>query len=80
MTSLFIATPCYGGQVNVFFMESIMYMAHGIRVYINVILEGFCSKSKVESKVNAHLVRLVPNNLPKSRKENQTKNIFNWFK
>jgi len=63
-----------------FFMESIMYMAHGIRVYINVILEGFCSKSKVESKVNAHLVRLVPNNLPKSRKENQTKNIFNWFK
>ena len=24
MTSLFIATPCYGGQVNVFFMESII--------------------------------------------------------
>lgn len=35
MTSLFIATPCYGGQVNVFFMESI----------INLIFE--CKKQNI---------------------------------
>jgi len=36
MTSLFIATPCYGGQVNVFFMESI----------INLVME--CQKHKIK--------------------------------
>jgi len=36
MTSLFIATPCYGGNVNVFFMESI----------INLIFE--CQKHKIQ--------------------------------
>ena len=35
MTSLFIATPCYGGQVNVFFMESI----------INLVME--CQKHRI---------------------------------
>lgn len=35
MTSLFIATPCYGGKVNVFFMESI----------INLIFE--CKKNNI---------------------------------
>ena len=35
MTSLFIATPCYGGQVNVFFMESI----------INLVME--CQKHNI---------------------------------
>ena len=36
MTSLFIATPCYGGQVNVLFMESI----------INLVME--CQKNKIK--------------------------------
>jgi hypothetical protein len=49
MTSLFIATPCYGGKVHVFFMESI----------VNLLYE--CSKHKIRCKFfNIPFESLIP--------------------
>ena len=63
-----------------FFVESLKYFGYGILVYIKILCKGFFSKSNLETNIDAHLVKLVPNNLPKSLKDNQSKNIFNWLK